>query len=90
MRTRSTYSERRSRLSTRAARGFTLIELLLVLVILAVLAAIIVPKFSGRTEQARVAAAKSDIAAIDLQLDAFEVDAGRNSSPSHDNFVAAR
>jgi general secretion pathway protein G len=57
--------------------GFTLIELLLVLVILAVLAAIVVPKFTGRSEQARVAAAKADIAAIELQLDTFEVDAGR-------------
>ena len=68
--------------SPRPARngGFTLIELLLVLVILAVLAAVVVPKFTGRTEQARVAAAKADIAAIDLQLDAFEVDAGRYPS----------
>ena len=80
MKTRPTHTDRRLRLSQRAARGFTLIELLLVLVILAVLAAIVVPKFSGRTEQARVAAAKSDIAAIDLQLDAFEVDAGRYPS----------
>ena len=61
----------------RGGAGFTLIELLLVLVILAVLAAVVVPRFTGRTEQARIAAAKADIAAIDLQLDAFEVDAGR-------------
>jgi general secretion pathway protein G len=60
-----------------AARGFTLIELLLVLVILAVLAAVVVPKFTGRTVQAQVAAAKADIANIELQLDAFEIDAGR-------------
>ena len=59
------------------AAAFTLIELLLVLVILAVLAAVVVPKFTGRSEQARVAAAKADISAIELQLDAFEIDAGR-------------
>ena len=67
----------RRRVTRRARAGFTLIELLLVLVILAVLAAVVVPKFTGRSEQARVAAAKADISAIELQLDAFEIDAGR-------------
>src|ERR1041385_7682480 len=57
-------------------RGFTLIELLLVLVILGVLAAIVVPKFSGRTEQARQTAAQSQIATFGTALDAFEVDNG--------------
>ncbi len=48
--------------------GFTLIELLLVLVILAILAAVIVPKFTGRTLQAQQSAAKADISALDTQL----------------------
>ena len=61
----------------RLARGFTLIELLLVLVILAVLAAVVVPKFTARSEQARQTAAKTDISALELALDAFEVDCGR-------------
>lgn len=58
------------------SRGFTLIELLLVLVILGILAAIVVPKFSGRTEQARQTAAQSQIATFNTALDAFEVDNG--------------
>ena len=56
--------------------AFTLIELLLVLVILGILAAIVVPKFSGRTEQARVAQATSQISTFGVALDAFEVDNG--------------
>lgn len=62
--------------SWRAVRGFTLIELLLVLVILGVLAAIVVPKFAGRTEQARMTAAQTQIATFGTALDAFEVDNG--------------
>ena len=59
------------------ARAFTLIELLLVLVILATLAALVVPKFTRRSEQAKVTGARADIANIEVVLDAFEVDCGR-------------
>ena len=61
---------------TRASAGFTLIELLLVLMILGVLAAIVVPKFSGRTEQARRTAAVSQISTFGTALDSYEVDVG--------------
>jgi len=64
-------------ISRRAARAFTLVELLLVLVILAVLAAVVVPKFTKRSEQARITAAITDIANLGSQLDQFEVDTGR-------------
>ena len=66
------------KLSRRSA--FTLIELLLVMVILVVLAAVVVPKFTGRSEQARMTAAKTDIASIDQAVEAFEVDNGRYPS----------
>ena len=61
-------------------KGFTLVELLLVLAILAILAGVILPKFVGRTEQARQAAAKTDIHMLEAALDAFEVDTGRYPS----------
>lgn len=60
----------------RDSRGFTLIELLLVLVILGILAGIVVPKFAGRTEQARNTAAVSQIATLSTALDSYEIDNG--------------
>jgi general secretion pathway protein G len=62
--------------------GFTLIELLLVMVILAILAAVVVPKFTGRTEQARQTRAISDIATIKGALSQFEIDNGHFPSDS--------
>ncbi len=56
--------------------AFTLIELLLVLVILGILAAIVVPKFAGRTEQARITAAQTQISSFSTALGTFEVDNG--------------
>lgn len=72
--TRNPNPEIRNRRQTR--RAFTLIELLLVLVILAVLAGIVYPKFANRSEQARVTAAKTQISAFATALSAFEVDNG--------------
>ena len=62
--------------ASRHQHGFTLVELLLVLVILGILAAIVIPKFSGRTEQAKEQAAVTQIATFRTALDAFEVDNG--------------
>lgn len=62
--------------------GFTLIELLLVLVILAALATVVVPKFTKRSEQAKITAAQTDIANMEVVLDAFEIDTGRYPTTS--------
>ena len=56
--------------------GFTLVELLLVLVILGILAAIVVPKFSGRTESAQITAAITQISTFNTALNSFEIDTG--------------
>ena len=63
--------------SSASRRGFTLIELLLVLVILGILAALVVPKFSGRTEQAREQQAVTQISTFKTALETFEVDTGQ-------------
>lgn len=63
-----------------AKGGFTLIEILLVVVIIGILAAIAVPKFSGRIGQSKEAAARASIDAIGLALDMYEVDNGEYPS----------
>lgn len=68
---------KQSRMGRRATRAFTLIELLLVLVILGILAAVVVPKFTDRTRQAQIAKATTDIKAIEDAIEAFNVDNGR-------------
>ncbi|MBW2057670.1 MAG: type II secretion system major pseudopilin GspG [Deltaproteobacteria bacterium] len=57
-------------------RGFTLIEIMVVVVILGILAAIIIPKISGRPEQARRTKAIMDIKSIETALALFQMDNG--------------
>lgn len=67
----------------RRTRAFTLIEMLLVIVIIGILAGSIAVGLSGRSEQARIARAKSDIrTSLGLALDLFEQDIGRYPSDS--------
>jgi prepilin-type N-terminal cleavage/methylation domain-containing protein len=53
-----------------AQKGFTLVELLIVVIILAILAAIVVPQFASSTDEAKIASLDSTLAnmrgAIDL------------------------
>ena len=58
-------------------KGFTLIELMIVVVIIVALASMIVPRLSGRTEQAKRSIAKADIGSnLSMALKLYELDNG--------------
>ncbi|QGX96748.1 type II secretion system protein GspG (plasmid) [Roseovarius faecimaris] len=54
--------------------GFSLLELMVVVVILSILALVIVPRVIDRPDQARVARAQSDIAAISSAINLYRLD----------------
>ncbi|HUW82200.1 MAG TPA: type II secretion system major pseudopilin GspG [Phycisphaerae bacterium] len=65
----------------RRTGAFTLVELLLVVTIIGVLAALVMPRFFGRSQQARIVAAKQEIVGtLGVALDLFEQDTGRYPS----------
>jgi general secretion pathway protein G len=59
---------------SKPARGFTLIEIMVVVAILGILAALVVPKIMGRPDEARIVAAKQDIATIKQALNLYRLD----------------
>jgi len=67
--------------------GFTLVEIMVVVVILGILAVLIVPRVLGRSDEARQAAAKHDIATIMQSLKLYRLDNGRY--PTNDQGLQA-
>ncbi len=67
-------SSSKSKLQRVKQSGFTLIEIMVVVVIMGILAALIVPKLMGRTDDARIIAAKQDIATVMQGLKLYKLD----------------
>jgi general secretion pathway protein G len=58
----------------RSRKAFTLIEIMVVVLILAILAALIVPRLISRTSDAKIAKAKADIATLSGLLNQYRID----------------
>lgn len=65
---------------TRTRKGFTIVELLVVVLILGILAAIALPRFSGTQDKARIAALRSDIRNAEMAEESYFSDNGRYAS----------
>jgi general secretion pathway protein G len=74
-------------MKTAFTRGFTLIEVMVVMLILGVLAALIVPNVLGRGEEAKVMAAKQDVATLVQALKLYKLD--NQGFPSQQQGLAA-
>ena len=66
----------RFRFLTRRSRAFTLVELLIVIVVLAVLAAIVIPKFGDSSARSREASLRSNLTIVRNAVDLFKTDTG--------------
>ena len=58
-------------IATKIQQGFTLVELLIVVIILAILAAIVVPQFSASTDDAKISSLDSSLAGTRAIIDLY-------------------
>ena len=74
-------------MNDRKQRGFTLIELMVVLSIIAMLAALVVPRLFKNVDKSKMQTTKAQISALESALDAYRLDVG--SYPTTDQGLQA-
>lgn len=68
-------------------KGFTLVELLVVVAILAILAAALLPKFLGYTDNAREAQTMADLSTMKSVVEIYAADEGAGNYPAVGDIV---
>ena len=66
----------------RVRTKYTFIEIMVVVIIIAILAAVVMPKFAGRTEDARISSVQSQLSIFQTALSAYNLDTGVYPSTS--------
>ena len=65
-----------SKLANRRSKGFTLIEMLIVIVVIAILALIVIPRLLGAGRKAKEASLRADLHQLRNSIQQFEADMG--------------
>jgi general secretion pathway protein G len=76
------------RLSDRRSKGFTLIEMLIVIVVIAILALIVIPRLLGAGRKAKEASLRGDLHQLRNAVQQFEADTGDYPAALDDLMVA--
>lgn len=69
-------------------KGFTLVELLVVVAIIAVLAAVLMPRLLGYTDRARQARALADIGSMKTIVEVYAADQGNGLYPDNNSIAS--
>ncbi len=70
----------------RIGRAFTLVEVLIVVIVLGILAAIVVPQFTSASEDANVAALKTNLQIVRAQLELYKLQHTPSAYPALASF----
>ena len=71
-------------MSRKVNRGFTLVEVLIVVVIMAVLAAVVIPQFSASTDDAKRSTGEFNLSTLRSIIQIYKAQHGA-TTPAHDN-----